>query len=254
MSALRIGISANFFYPDPARVAFSKKTLMYAEQELYTWVAEAGALPFMLPQLKNDSGTSITDMIKDMDGILFSGGADLCPKSYGEEPLRPEWSGDLNRDQYEIDVFNIAKDLGKPILGICRGHQLINVAMGGTLFQDIQTQIDNSHCHRDAEIYDGLKHDVSILPNTVLSEIYDGQEKATINTVHHQAVKDLGQGLVAMAYSEPDNILEAFCSDQDDEYIMGIQWHPEWIKDTALLPADKIRTHFLDAVTATRSE
>ena len=252
MPALRIGISANFFYPDPARVAFSKKTLMYAEQELYTWIAEAGALPFMLPQLKNESGVSITDMVKDMDGILFSGGADLCPKSYGEEPLRPEWSGDLNRDQYEIDLFHIAKDLGKPILGICRGHQLINVAMGGTLYQDIQTQIDGSQCHRDADIYDGLKHDVHILPDTVLSDIYDGQKNATINTIHHQAVKDLGQGLVPMAYSEPDHILEAFCSAQDDEYIMGIQWHPEWIKEDTLLPADKIRTHFLDAIAAAR--
>ena len=246
MSLPRIGISANFLYPDATRNAYAKKTLIYNETELSNWVAQAPAIPYMVPQ--PSSVLSMQDIVNDLDAIIISGGADLCPKSYGETPLKPEWNGDYLRDQYEIALFNTAKDLKKPILGICRGHQLINVAMGGTLYQDIEMQVSSAIQHRDAEIYDNLGHDIVIEPNSILADIFPDQTSAAINSVHHQSIKNLGDGLSVQARSVKDGIIEAVFSTDPNTYIMGVQWHPEWIREHNQLNSSKILTHFLAAI------
>lgn len=242
---LRIGISANFSYPDRSRTAYPPKTILFGEESLYHWVEQGGAIPYMIPRLSG--AINLRTIVDDLDGIILSGGADISPKSYGEPPLRPEWNGDYDRDQYEIELFHTAREAGKPVLGLCRGHELINVALGGTMFQDIQTQNESAQCHRNGEIYDGLEHDVLIVPGTPLAGMYPGQTRARINSIHHQAVKDLGSGLVVQAYSIPDDIIESVWLDHPGHYALGVQWHPEWVYRPHILDSKQIRNHFLQA-------
>lgn len=245
MKPLRIGISANFLYADKQRRAYPPKTVLLGEESLYHWIEKAGAIPYMIPRL---SGTlSLRDVALDLDGVVLSGGTDVCPASYGEEAMRPEWEGDYARDQYEIELFRMARALNKPILGVCRGHQLINVALGGTLYQDIATQNPDAQTHRDGDIYDELSHDMKLEAGSVLASIYEGQSEAHINSVHHQAIKDLGRGLKVQARSVSDNIIESVWLDEPDEFVFGVQWHPEWVTDPAMLDSSKIRDYFIDA-------
>ena len=246
MRKLRIAVSANFFYPDKARAAYPPKTLVYGEVELLQWLVAGGAVPYLIPPLPDD--VDLDAYLDEFDGIVFSGGADVCPRSYGEEPLRPEWSGDAARDVYEVKLFNTALQKNMPILGICRGHQLINVALGGTLYQDTYTQCDGAIIHRDGEVYDGLHHQVNIFKNTVLSNIYKNNLNQKINTIHHQAIKDLGDGLVVQARAVEDDVIEAVWLDRPDTYVLGIQWHPEWIKDEDVLDPDLIRAHYFNYI------
>jgi putative glutamine amidotransferase len=248
---LRIGISANFLYPDKSRKAYPPKNILFGEESLYQWIAQGGAIPYMIPRLS--SALSLRQIVQDLDGIVFSGGADMSPKSYGEDALKPEWQGDYERDQYEIELFHTALTEKKPVLGICRGHQLINVALKGTLFQDIQTQNERAQCHRDGVIYDALEHEIKIVSGTLLDKLYPHQTPLKINSIHHQAIKDLGEELIIQAYSVPDHIIEAIWLDRNDQYVLGVQWHPEWIKNPYLLDSKKIRDHFLGHIAMAHS-
>ena len=117
----------------------------------------------------------------------------MSPESYGETPINPMWSGDKVRDRYEIELFHEFVTQGKPVFGICRGHQLINVALGGTLYQDIATQCANTANHRDPQKYDQHFHEVRILPQTWLARLYSDSNAKRINSIHHQAIK-IGTG------------------------------------------------------------
>lgn len=251
MKLLRIGISANFLYPDKSRKAYPLKTILFGEESLYHWIAQGGAIPYMIPRLSG--ALSLRQIVQDLDGIIISGGVDISPKSYGEEALKPEWQGDYERDQYEIELFHTALTEKKPVLGICRGHQLINVALKGTLFQDIQTQNEWAQCHRDGVVYDALEHEVKIVSGTLLDKLYSDQALMKINTIHHQAIKALGRELIIQAYSVPDNIIEAIWLDRKDQYVLGVQWHPEWMNKPYLLDSKKIRDHFLAHVAMAHS-
>ena len=242
----RIAVSANFFYPDTARAAYPPKTLMYAEVELQQWLVAGGAIPSLIPPLPDD--VDLDDYLDAFDGVVFSGGADVCPRTYGEEPLRPEWSGDAKRDAYEIALFNAAMKKNLPILGICRGHQLINVALGGTLYQDTHTQREGAIIHRDGVVYDELEHHVELVENTVLSNIYKDNLRDRINTIHHQAIKDLGADLIVQARAVEDDVIESVWLDRPNCYVFGVQWHPEWIRDAGMLDPHLIRAHFLDHI------
>ena len=112
----------------------------------------------------------------------------------------------------------------RPVLGICRGHQVLNVGFGGTLLQDIVTQRPTCHIHRSQEKYDALRHPIRFLPNTLLASLFDGMEN--VNSVHHQAIDRLGEGLEAAAWSD-DDLIEAVWA-PEDHWTWGIQWHPEW--------------------------
>src|SRR6185503_4795788 len=160
----------------------------------------------------------------------------MSPRSYGESPLNPLWAGDEFRDQYEIELFHEFVTQGKPVFGICRGHQVINVALGGSLYQDIATQCPDTGTHRDEHKYDQCFHEVRILPNTWLARLYPQQQVVRINTIHHQAIKALGEGLVVEAMSEPDGIVEAIRW-EGHSFVVGVQWHPEFMdpNDKALL-------------------
>ena len=235
MEPLKIGVSARLLYPDPTRSFLPAKSVQYLEQSVANWIMSAEVLAFMIPELSLATPhlptTKVKHYVDALDGLLLQGGADMSPQSYGEQPINPAWAGDEIRDRYEIELFQEFVTQGKPVFGICRGHQVINVALGGTLYQDIPTQCPGKGEHRDDAKYEHCFHDVRILPNTWLSRLYPGADVKRINTIHHQAIKTLGEGLVVEALSEPDGVIEAIRW-EGHCFVVGVQWHPEFMNPT----------------------
>ena len=253
MEPLRIGVSARLLYPDPSRAFLPHKSIQYLEQSVANWIMSGEVLAFMIPEMSLATPhlprtLRVKHYVDTLDGLLLQGGADMSPKSYGEQPMNPLWAGDEIRDAYEIELFHEFVTQGKPVFGICRGHQVINVALGGSLFQDIATQCPGMATHRDESAYDQCFHDVKILPNTWLSRLYPKLGVARINTIHHQAVNRLGEGLVVEAVSEPDGLVEALRW-EGHSFVMGVQWHPEFMdpKDPTLFDSRPLLRAFLDA-------
>jgi putative glutamine amidotransferase len=249
---LRIGLASCFFHADPKRPIFKGKTLLYLEESLAHWLMAGAAVPLLLPTPA--AGVRAGDLLAGLDGLVLQGGSDVAPESYGERPLRPEWAGDGIRDRYETDLVHAAMALDLPVLGICRGLQMLNVIFGGTLIQDIATQCPGFLTHREFERYDQLQHDLSIEPDSWLSRMYPGRPRARVNTVHHQAIKALGRGLQVEARSVPDGLVEAaryqpVPGNQVEPWVYAVQWHPEFQNpaDSSLLPAAPLRQSFLQA-------
>ena len=157
----KVGISACFFHADPKRPIFTGKTLQYVEQSVAHWVMSSGALAVMIPSPAGDTqkGDVGLDHYADwLDALVLEGGSDMAPSSYGETPLDERWQGDRVRDDYERALLAAFAVRGKPVLGICRGLQVMNVAHGGTLLQDIDTLRPGPVRHRDAVSYDRNLH------------------------------------------------------------------------------------------------
>jgi putative glutamine amidotransferase len=247
-SDLRVGLSASFFHADPARNLFKGKTLAYLEQDLVQWVLRSGALPYLIPATPPGRPDVLDAYVRDLDALVLSGGADVAPQSYGETPLRPEWSGDRIRDLYEIELLQAFMKVGKPVLGVCRGHQLINVAFGGTMVQDIGTQLPNARVHRNWDIYEHNLHDVVVEPDSVLARELGGMTRIRTCSVHHQCIKALGRDLVVEATCAEDGVIEAIRY-TGDRWVRGIQWHPEWHdpNDPVLVPGTPLLNAFLGA-------
>ncbi len=159
-----------------------------------------------------------------VDAVIFSGGEDVHPKFYGQE-VQPECGEiDERRDEMELRLFDMAVCMNLPIMGICRGIQLINVAMGGTLIQDVPSRFGGILHQQDAPRL-ALWHDVTLIPGTPVSDLYGGADKLRTNSFHHQAVLDLAPGLVVNAMAA-EGFPEAFTS-AGSLPILGVQWHPE---------------------------
>ena len=252
---LKVGISACFFHPDAGPAAFSRKTLQYVEQSMAHWVMSGGALPVMVPSpgghtARGDVG--FDDYAQWLDGLVLHGGADVWPGSYGEEPLHEDWHGDRHRDAYEKALVHAFVAAGKPVFGVCRGLQLINVAFGGTLYQDIPTQMPSTVAHRDTHAYDQNFHALEIVPNTRLETLLANADSYKINSIHHQGIKDLASGFEVEGRCPDDGMIEAI-RHSGAAYVAAVQWHPEFhhpgqgtLDDTPLL-AD-----FLEAAQAFR--
>ena len=224
----KIGISACFMHPDVARTSFASKTLQYVEQSMAHWLMSGGALPVMVPSpLGGKTGVDVNDYAQWLDGLVLHGGADVWPGSYGEAPLQDAWCGDRIRDDYEIALVHAFVKAGKPVFGVCRGLQLINVAFGGTLYQDISTQLADSRSHRDGQAYDKHFHTLEIVPETRLSALFLDVSSYKINSIHHQGIKQLAEGFVAEAYCPDDGVIEAI-RHTGPGYIAAVQWHPEF--------------------------
>jgi len=228
---VRIGLSSCFFHADPQRQIFKGKTLLYAEESMVELLARAGALAYLVPRAVT-GGPTVADYEADLDGLVLQGGSDVCPRTYGEEALRPEWEGDEPRDRYEIELIRAFVDAGKPVLGICRGLQVLNVAFGGTLYQDLETQVPGAVRHRDWDAYDTNHHQVDLAEGDWLARLYGGAGRVTVNSVHHQAVKDLAPGFEVEARSVTDGVVEAIRR-PGASYLAAVQWHPEFT------PADR---------------
>ena len=179
-------------------------------------VTKAGGCPVFMPPLYNPG-----DYAKCINGLIIPGGADLDPQYYKETSLPTVKPVPKRRSDFEITLFRKVVNLCKPVIGICYGMQLINVACGGTLYQDINAQIPVEINHKKGY------HIIVITENRFLRK-----GRFSVNSTHHQAVKELGTGLKAFAFSV-DNIVEAFYH-EDLPFLVGVQWHPERLPDNEL--------------------
>jgi putative glutamine amidotransferase len=244
--AIRIGISACFFHADPQRAIFKGKTLQYVEQSLARWVLSTGVIVYMIPSPAEGQAVTLKQYAEDLDGLVLQGGSDVSPESYGEKAKKPEWNGDRVRDLYEMELYREFTGLGKPVLGVCRGLQLLNVACGGTLIQDIATELPKARNHRNWEIYDQNFHEITFEAESKIAHL-TGKKSGKVNTIHHQAIRELGKGLEIEAKSAEDGVIEAVRA-TGEAWVYGMQWHPEFHdpKDKSLLDARPVLEEFLE--------
>jgi putative glutamine amidotransferase len=241
----RVGVSSCLAHPDPNRSYFRKKTLLYSEESMLAYVASGGAFPILVP--RPSPHLSLEEAVREIDGLVLHGGVDMAPESYGESPLDPRWSGDGERDAFEIALIHECHRQGVPVFGICRGMQVLNVALGGTLYQDLETQGASQITHRSEEQYDQLFHEVVFEPESHLAAVF-GTQTGRINSVHHQGVKTLGDGLVVEGRAQEDGVIEAIrLNDPKKPWTLGVQWHPEFqdANDPKLLPRDPLLNTFM---------
>ena len=240
-----LALSPCLFYPNPERPVFSPKTLCYLENDMGKYVYRKGVIPVMIPQLDSQS---LVELMDSMHGLLLQAGSDMSPESYGEEFLDQEkWPGDFQRDQIEFELLKVAFEKKMPVLGICRGIQVINAFLGGTLYQDLGNS--GKINHRDPVLYDRNHHSAQFVDGGILSKIYGGLTSVEINTCHHQAVKDLGKELVVEAVCPEDGIIEAIRNqNMDEHYVLGVQWHPEFSATLGekIIPAEPLMDSFLE--------
>ncbi len=198
-------------------------------------VSQAGGIPVMLP-LTSDNA-ELRQLVDSLDGFLIAGGQDVCPETYGEDQIEACGQTCPARDEMESKLFYMALGQDKPVLGICRGIQMINAILGGTLYQDLPTEHPSELDHHQQPPYDEPSHVVKVVPGSPLEALLaqdaedmgeDGLSEdgcLAVNSYHHQAVKELAPGLETMAYSE-DGLVEAF-REPSRPFVWGIQWHPE---------------------------
>jgi len=184
-------------------------------------IEHAGGIPYILPIVEDLS--LLAAMAAHANGFLFPGGFDLDPAYFNETPLPGLGRVDKDLDEFQLAAFGLAVKMEVPVLGICRGAQVINVALGGSLFQDIPSQFDTPVLdHTQKEIHLGTDHSVTIEPGSRLYELFG--PKLEVNSRHHQSIKDLGKNLKPTAVSL-DGVIEA--AEHTDLPIDLIQWHPE---------------------------
>lgn len=182
-------------------------------------VVRADAIPLLLPVL---DGADAEEVVSGLDGLLLSGGGDMAAWCYGSDAVPETYGVDTERDAWELALVHEAQAIGLPILGICRGAQVLNVAAGGTLIQHLPAFTAEAHrvCARDSEEV----HSVRVEPSSMLFEV-TGRLELGVNSLHHQAVGRVGAGLRPVAWS-PDGIIEAIESDEGCP-VLAVQWHPE---------------------------
>ena len=183
-------------------------------------VARAGGLPYMVASLEAALAASFLDGIS---GVLFTGGVDLHPMHFGQEPLSTLGKVDVERDLFELELYKAARTRGLPVLGVCRGHQLINVAEGGTLHQHLGSELaslDHSQKGMEGEPH----HKVTFEPDSILARAF-GREDVYTNSYHHQAVDRPADSLRVTARSA-DGVIEAV-EGRSGAWLLGVQWHPE---------------------------
>jgi putative glutamine amidotransferase len=192
----------------------------------------SGGVPLILSPLV---GASLAGSALDgCDGLLLTGGEDIDPSWYGADPSPLLSAPNKERDLFELALFAVARQRQLPILGICRGIQLINVALGGTLFQDLPSERPGTVDHSPLGARDSRSHPVRIQPGSRAAAALDATT-ITVNSVHHQAIKDLAAGLVASGWTS-DGLIEAAESRPGTSWILAVQWHPEEMHADRLAP------------------
>jgi putative glutamine amidotransferase len=184
-------------------------------------VEAAGAIPLVLPTQGPEAAEAILDRL---DGLVLSGGIDVDPALYGCAPHPKLGRVDRARDEFEIALTRLALRRDLPVLAICRGQQLLNVATGGTLIQDIPSVVTGAVAHEAPGRRTRRSHPVEVAPGSRLGEIL-GPEPLLVNSFHHQAIDRLGQGLTVTGRA-PDGVIEAV-EMEEQSFVVGVQWHPE---------------------------
>ena len=233
---IRIGLSARIFHPEQGASGIRAKTLQVLEHSIAEWVMARGVIVLMVPSVLQDnaamrSNIRLRDYAEYLDGMILQGGADVSPLAYGEEPLRPEWSGDPVRDAYELELLHEFMEAGKPVLGICRGMQLINVAMGGSLYQDLPTQLPGKVAHLGGD-FDRNIHSVSFTEGGMFARWFGSSTGGSVVSIHHQGIQRFGRDLVVEATAE-DEVVEAIRW-TGRSFVCAVQWHPEFHKQPGI--------------------
>lgn len=212
-------------------------------------IRRAGAVPVLLP-LYGDAPEIWDEMIAHIDGLILTGGCDVNPAIYGEERIPQSNVPSLLRDQVDMALCRRALEADMPILGICRGIQMLNCALGGTLYQDLPSQLENPLRHAQMENRDRKVHSVVAEPESMIVRII-GQECFDVNSVHHQAVKTVGPGVAVTAHAT-DGVIEGIEA-PGKKFVLGVQWHPEILggehaeKNPICAQAQAIFDHFVRA-------
>ena len=207
---------------------FDSKTDTYTMGARYLRaVSDNGAVPVLLPLTVDDA--CLEQLVQRLDGFLFTGGEDVDPARYGE--TRRRWVREIceARDELDIRLARLVSERNKPLLGICRGMQVVNVALGGSLYQDLRKQKVTRFRHKMRKPFTRPAHTVDLLPDTPLPEIL-GAARIQVNSLHHQAVKALAPQLRQTARAS-DGVTEGWY-DPEKRFFFGVQWHPEYLYKT----------------------
>lgn len=200
-------------------IAPSSKTHDYEES-----VRRAGGDPVILDRATQRP----PDVVRTFDGVLLAGGGDILPSIYGETAHPTFGAAEQGRDEYEIELVRLALEADLPLFAICRGIQVLNVARGGTLIQDIPSEVTHAEAHDVREPRVAIAHPVWVTSGSLLERLMRERvddESVPVNSRHHQAIKQLGEGLVVSG-TAPDGVIEAV-EDPSKRFCLGVQWHPE---------------------------
>ncbi len=208
----KIGITVSQTLEGSLRRLWNGTSLTYAKG-----VLEAGGLPVFLPVLQGTQSLQL----ETLDGVLFSGGVDVDPEYFGQDHEAGLGEIDPARDEFELELYSLARAAKKPILGVCRGFQLINVAEGGTLYQHLPNVAGIWADHAQTAAPPAYGHRARLAAGSQLEQAY-GSESVRVNSFHHQGVKDPAPGLTVNAWS-PDGLVEGLEADG----LLAVQWHPE---------------------------
>ncbi len=215
-----IGVTTSITCGSSPERAYVNSTYLHAVQQ-------AGGVPVVLPpQL---SAASLSRLVRGLDGLLLTGGGDMDPAAFGEPPHPSLYDVALARDTLETSAVRTAIERRLPVLAICRGAQVLNVALGGSLFQDVATDPGTEIAHSQTEPRNQPSHKVKVSPGSLLAETL-GAEDVEVNSMHHQALKAIGTGLAAVAWA-PDQIVEGVELTDRSRFVLGVQWHPEELVD-----------------------
>ncbi|NWF79594.1 MAG: gamma-glutamyl-gamma-aminobutyrate hydrolase family protein [Chloroflexi bacterium] len=194
-------------------------------------VLRAGGAPMLIPPVQDE--LILRELFSRLDGLLLAGGGDIEPARYGAEPHENLGTVDPLRDSAELPMARWAVAEGKPVLGICRGIQVLNVALGGTLYQDLPSQVGGNLAHNlsyEREDWTLLAHDLRLAPDSRLRQLL-GVERLLVNSLHHQAVREIAPGLRAVAWAA-DGVIEAV-EGVGEGFVLGVQCHPEALQGGA---------------------
>lgn len=227
-----IGITVNYDATDSVArscgLGIAGQDFNYVAGDYVAAVEKAGGIPLLIPQTYNFE--NLKALLELCDGVLISGGHDVDPLRYGQRNL---YSESIARERDEQDIFvirHLILNTGKPLLGICRGIQIMSVAMGGTLYQDLEKQCNAYHHFGDAYPRNVAWHSNRLTAGSRLAVVF-GKEEIMTNSYHHQAVDRPGEGFVITAYSE-EGVAEGI-ELQGDRFVVAVQWHPEMMYDSS---------------------
>ena len=209
----------------------SSGVLVYQLSEAYTTaIQRAGGIPVAIPLGLDELG--LRSLLQRLDGVVLSGGGDIDPERFGGVPHPKVYGISPERDRLEISLVKIALEFAMPLLAICRGIQVLNVALGGKLYTHIQDQKEHSLKHDWFPKFprDKLAHTVSLKCDSLLDQIY-GMDEVQVNSLHHQGISEVGKGLLATAFA-PDGLVEGL-EVHGASFALGVQWHPECLPDDA---------------------